>query len=120
MNNFIWQHIKFEDGSNPYICMTEDNFNRMKEKYNLINIKDTFWLAKSEEQKINLFDCDEWDEEDGEEIHEILIHGYASISADISMYDFVNEFLKWIESKGYYFDGGFRDCTAEERDDDNY
>jgi len=120
MDNFTWQHIKFEDGSNSYICMTEDNFNRMKEKYNLINIKDNFWLAKNKEQKINLFDCDEWDEEDDEEkINETIIGGCVSTPANVSMDDFADEFLEWIESKGYYFGGGFREYIEGE-DDDNY
>lgn len=46
MNNFTWQHIEFEDGGNPYICMTEKEFNRIKKKYNLEKIKDGFWLAE--------------------------------------------------------------------------
>ena len=47
MNNFSWQHIQFEYGGNPYICMTEKEFNRIKRKYNLVKIKDGFWLAKN-------------------------------------------------------------------------
>lgn len=47
MDNFAWQCIKFEDSSNPYICKTGKEFNRMKGKYNLVNIKDNFWLAKN-------------------------------------------------------------------------
>lgn len=46
-NWFNWQHIEFENGSNPYICMTEENFNKIKEKYNLVKISDNFWLAKN-------------------------------------------------------------------------
>lgn len=42
-----WQHIQFEDGSNPYICKTEDEFKRMQEKYNLEQIKEGFWIARS-------------------------------------------------------------------------
>ena len=65
MNNFTWQHIKFEDGSNPYICMTEDNLNRMKERYNLINIKDNFWLAEEKNLVlvVDLFDFSELEED---------------------------------------------------------
>lgn len=44
--NFTWQHIQFEDGSNPYICKTETEFDRMKNKYNLEYIADNMWLAK--------------------------------------------------------------------------
>lgn len=45
--SFTWQHIEFEDGSNPYISKTEEDFNWMKNKYELEFIKDNFWLAKS-------------------------------------------------------------------------
>ena len=47
MDSFTWQHIEFEDGSNPYICKTEEEFNRMKYKYDLVEIKKSFWLAKN-------------------------------------------------------------------------
>lgn len=46
MNNFTWQHIKFEKNGNPYICLTEKAFNRIKRKYNLVKIKEGFWIAK--------------------------------------------------------------------------
>lgn len=46
MKHFNWQHIEFKDGSNPYISMTENNFKRMKRKYNLTKIKEGFWLAE--------------------------------------------------------------------------
>ena len=45
MKKFIWQHIEFADGSNPYICRTEREFNHMREKYVLKPVKDGFWLA---------------------------------------------------------------------------
>lgn len=45
MKHFNWQHIQFTDGSNPYICMTEENFNEMKKKYRLVAIKENFWTA---------------------------------------------------------------------------
>ena len=62
MDNFTWQHIEFDNGSNPYICKTEKEFKRIERKYNLIKIKDglwhTFWLAKERNSLpiINLFD----------------------------------------------------------------
>ena len=46
MRDFKWQHIQFEDGSNPYICTTENDFKRMQKHYNLVKIKDGFWMAK--------------------------------------------------------------------------
>lgn len=45
MINFSWQHIKFADGSNPYICKTEKEFKRIQKKYNLTKIEENFWLA---------------------------------------------------------------------------
>lgn len=41
-----WQHIQFENGSNSYISKIKSDFEYMQNKYNLVNIKDNFWLAK--------------------------------------------------------------------------
>lgn len=41
-----WQHIQFDNGSNPYISKTKSNFEYMQNKYNLVKIKENFWLAK--------------------------------------------------------------------------
>jgi len=46
MGKFEWQLIQFEDGSNPYICKTETEFDRMKNKYNLEYVNGNTWLAK--------------------------------------------------------------------------
>ena len=48
MNNFTWQHIEFEHGGNPYICKTEKEFEIIKKRYGLVEIKQNFWLAKNE------------------------------------------------------------------------
>lgn len=45
-DTFNWQHIKFADGSNPYICTTEKKFRQMQKKYNLVKLGENFWLAK--------------------------------------------------------------------------
>lgn len=45
MKNFRWQHIQFEDGSNPYICTTGESFKWIRRHYNLVKIKDGFWMA---------------------------------------------------------------------------
>ena len=42
---FNWQHIEFIDGSNPYICKTKKEFNKIKQKYVLDKIDDDFWKA---------------------------------------------------------------------------
>lgn len=39
---YKWQHITFKEG-NPYICKTEKELERMKKKYNLVEIKKGFW-----------------------------------------------------------------------------
>lgn len=48
MNKFRWQHIQFANGSNPYICKTENEFKRIKRKYNLSLIRNGFWLVAEE------------------------------------------------------------------------
>lgn len=53
MNRFTWQHIEFEDGSNPYICTTEKEFERIRNKYNLVTIKQNFWIVKNKQNKRN-------------------------------------------------------------------
>lgn len=56
MERFKWQHIMFEDGSNPYVCMNQKAFKQMEKKHkeNLVKIKDVFWLVKNDERKISL------------------------------------------------------------------
>lgn len=48
-----WQHIEFSDGSNPYICKTEKEFNRMKQKYGntMTHIKGIFWKVQMPKRK---------------------------------------------------------------------
>jgi hypothetical protein len=48
---FVWQHIEFADGSNPYICKTEAEFIRLQKKYCLRQIKCNFWEAKERMHK---------------------------------------------------------------------
>lgn len=51
MKNFEWQHIQFEDGSNPYICTTEKAFKFMLKRYKLVKLYESYgigyWLVKS-------------------------------------------------------------------------
>lgn len=50
MKEFNWQHIQFEDGSNPYICKTEKAFRGIQKHYNLVKLRECYgiryWLAK--------------------------------------------------------------------------
>lgn len=46
MKTFNWQRIKFADGSNPYVCITEKKFKQMQRKYSLVKIGENAWLAK--------------------------------------------------------------------------
>ena len=52
-----WQHIQYSDGSNPYICKTETEFQRLQKKYGcaLEKIKDGFWLVNMDKirDKVN-------------------------------------------------------------------
>ena len=45
-----WQHIQFENGSNPYICKTAEAFSDIKKRYNLVYLSESngigYWLAK--------------------------------------------------------------------------
>lgn len=49
-----WNHINFEDGSNPYICKTEKELERMKREYDLVQLDVNFWLAKNHRTKADL------------------------------------------------------------------
>lgn len=84
--NFIWQHIQFEDGSNPYICKTEQEFNRMKNKYNLEYVQDNLWLVKKYEK-----------------ISDWLEIQYREITED--MKEYTDEEDYW--QPGFEFEGGF-------------
>lgn len=55
MKKYEWQHIEFIDGSNPYICKTEKEFNKMKRKYVLEKIKEGFWKATEKSRENSYF-----------------------------------------------------------------
>ena len=46
----MWEHISYEDGSNPYIVFTEKEWKRIKRKYGkrLQKIKEHFYIVKEE------------------------------------------------------------------------
>ena len=44
--SYNWKHIKFLDGSNSYICKTEKEFERVSKEYNLIKVKENFYVAE--------------------------------------------------------------------------
>ena len=46
---FRWQHIEFINGGNPYISKTREDFEMMKSKYKLTQIKFCFWIAEERE-----------------------------------------------------------------------
>lgn len=45
MCDFHWQHIEFADHSNPYVSMTQDDFNWMQEHYDLVSVAPDMWKA---------------------------------------------------------------------------
>lgn len=50
-----WKHIEFLNGSNPYICKTEKEFERMQEKYVLVEYKENFYVVvKARQTEIDL------------------------------------------------------------------
>jgi hypothetical protein len=42
---FKWQCIFYSDGSNPYIAKNEKEFNKLKNKYNLLHVGGCHWKA---------------------------------------------------------------------------
>ncbi len=40
-----WYHIKFINGSNPYICKNEKEFKRIQKKYTLVKISGNYYKA---------------------------------------------------------------------------
>ena len=54
MEGFKWKHIQFANGSNPYICKTQKEFDRMRRKYALQKISEGFWLEDVDKNE-NLF-----------------------------------------------------------------
>ena len=45
---------------------------------------------------------------------EIEIGGCITVPSDVSGDEVVDSFIRWVESKGWLFGGGFRELTAEE------
>jgi len=48
---FRWQTLLFSDGSNPYICKTAEEFERVSRKYTMKKIKDGFWEVQNERKQ---------------------------------------------------------------------
>ena len=42
---------------------------------------------------------------------EIEINGCIEIPPEMTLDEFENEFIKWVESKGWFFGGGFREIA---------
>lgn len=42
---------------------------------------------------------------------EIEIQGCIEVSPEIDINHFTDEFIKWVESKGWYFGGGFNEIV---------
>ena len=42
---------------------------------------------------------------------EIEINGCIEIPSEMTLDEFENEFIKWVESKGWFFGGGFREIA---------
>ena len=47
---------------------------------------------------------------------EIEINGCVEIPPEMTMDDFTDEFIRFVESKGWFFGGGFHEVTAENAD----
>lgn len=89
-----WIMIKFEDGSNPYICKTQAEFDRIKKKYpNIRKISDDVYrvgdtYAEKIEKCVTACDLeiiktfDEYDTRDLEEIICGLVKNHLYTTAD--------------------------------------
>lgn len=44
---------------------------------------------------------------------EFRIRGCVEVEEDITIHEFVDEFIAWLESKGWYFGGGFEEVKDE-------
>lgn len=82
-----WQHIQFEDGRNPYICKTAEEFEHMKSKYDLEYLCTGMWLVKAYER-----------------ISDWLEIQYREITED--MKEYTDEENYW--QPGFEWDGEFR------------
>ena len=45
---------------------------------------------------------------------EIEIGGCLTVPSDVTKDDVIDAFIQWVESKGWYFGGGFRELSPEE------
>ena len=52
MEYFEWQLIKFRNGSNPYICKTAKEFEKIACKYRLVALGKSVWLAEDETKSV--------------------------------------------------------------------
>ena len=50
MKHFDWKLIEFVDGSNPYVCKTKKEFNRMEKKWYLVEISSDHYKALFEKE----------------------------------------------------------------------
>lgn len=48
----IWELIKFCDGSNPYVCKTQSEFQKLSRKHPLKRIDKNVWLAYIKEIEV--------------------------------------------------------------------
>lgn len=114
-----WQHIQYEDGSNPYICKTEKEFNRIKRKYGkrMYHLKENFYVVRddtySKWKLIDYFDVwgnakDGWDVNDWKVIEkEIVISDYATDK----------EIVKYLNTIGYLSTSDMRRIAVEDMGD---
>ena len=114
-----WKCIEYQDGSNPYICKTDAEFNRIKRKYGkrLYHMKDHFYMVRDNTySKWQLVDyTDVWgNEKDGWEINdwdivekEIVISDYATDK----------EIINYLNAIGYLGSNDMRRIAVEDLGD---
>ena len=110
-----WKCIEYQDGSNPYICKTDTEFNRIKRKYGkrMYHMKDHFYMVREESfSKWQLIDyTDVWgNAKDGWEVNdwdivekEIVISDYATDK----------EIINYLNAIGYLGNNDMRRIAVE-------
>jgi hypothetical protein len=111
-----WKCVEFENGSNPYICKTESEFNRLKRKYGkrLQPLNGSFYIVKeptySKWQLIDYFDV--WgNAKDGWDVNNMCVVGDE---ITISDYATDKEILNYLVTIGYLTTSDMRQIVIED------
>lgn len=114
-----WKCIEYQDGSNPYICKTDAEFNRIKRKYGkrLYHMKDHFYVVRDDTySKWQLIDyVDVW----GNAINGWEINDWDVVEKEIVISDYATdkEIVKYLNAIGYLSSCDLRKLAVEDLGD---